>query len=166
MAIDINELLKLATNSQVSRWELDNIVWNERTTNRSVLIDFLNSLLSNIGSALGGINSLEAVIDEITNTVIIIDKNPLPNRDDLVIPKLNEEIEVLDMSINEIMDEIQELSKQLIKIDVNMTSDEIFGMNEKLNEVRQSNIILQAEIENHRLELSKYNLDGSGFISL
>ena len=44
MAIDINELLKLATNSQVSRWELDNIVWNERTTNRSVLIDFLKRI--------------------------------------------------------------------------------------------------------------------------
>lgn len=44
MGIDVNGLLELASNSQISKWELDNIVWNERTTNRTVLIDFLRRI--------------------------------------------------------------------------------------------------------------------------
>jgi hypothetical protein len=67
--------------------ELDRL--KDANTNKVVLIDFLNSILSSINSALGGINNLEANVDEVTNTVIIRDKNPLPNLKSVVIPTLN-----------------------------------------------------------------------------
>jgi len=57
-------------------------------TNKVVLIDMLNNILSGINSSLGGTVSLETTIDETTNTVIIRDANPLPNVS-LVIAKLN-----------------------------------------------------------------------------
>lgn len=60
----------------------------DANTGKVVLIDFLNGILSSVNSALGGINNLEATVDEVTNTVIIRDKNPLPNMD-LVISTLN-----------------------------------------------------------------------------
>jgi hypothetical protein len=43
------------------------------------LIDFLKGILAGINGALGGINELDAFIDEITNTIKIIDKNPIPD---------------------------------------------------------------------------------------
>lgn len=67
--------------------ELDRL--KDAKTGKVVLIDFLNSILSSIGIALGGINNLEATIDETSNTVIIRDTNPLPNIEDVVIPTLN-----------------------------------------------------------------------------
>lgn len=57
-------------------------------TNKVTLIDLLNNILSNINSSLGGTTSLEATIDETTNTVIIRDANPLPDVSS-VIAKLN-----------------------------------------------------------------------------
>jgi hypothetical protein len=62
------------------RWilvKLDEL--KDTNTGKVVLIDFLNNILSSICSALGNINNLEATVDETTNTVIIRDKNPLPN---------------------------------------------------------------------------------------
>jgi hypothetical protein len=56
----------------------------EASTNKVVLIDFLNNILSNINSALGGISKLEATINENTNTVIIRDANPLPYLDEVI----------------------------------------------------------------------------------
>ena len=44
------------------------------STNKVPLIDFLNNILSSISIALGGVNNLEATLDENTNTVIIRDK--------------------------------------------------------------------------------------------
>jgi hypothetical protein len=58
-------------------------------TNKVTLIDMLNNILSGINSSLGGTTSLEATIDENTNTLIIRDANPLPNIL-LVIAKLND----------------------------------------------------------------------------
>jgi hypothetical protein len=78
--------------------ELDRL--KDASTNKVVLIDFLNSILSSISSALGGINTLEANVDEVTNTVIIRDKNPLPNND-LVIKVLNKFYK--DKGINKIL---------------------------------------------------------------
>ena len=48
-------------------------------TGAVALIDFLQSILSGINGALGGLNKLDVFIDEVTNTVKIIDKNPLPD---------------------------------------------------------------------------------------
>jgi len=53
-------------------------------SNKVLLIDFLNSILSSISNSLGGINKLEAVLDETTNTIIIRDANPLPNIDKVI----------------------------------------------------------------------------------
>ena len=47
-------------------------------TNKVVLIDFLNNILSAINSSLGGTSKLEATLSNET-TVVIRDGNPLPN---------------------------------------------------------------------------------------
>jgi len=60
----------------------------DASSNKVVLIDLLNNILSAINSSLGGVNALEATIDDTTNTVIIRDMNPLPNTKS-VIEKLN-----------------------------------------------------------------------------
>lgn len=44
MSLDIDRLISLAESSQVSKWELDNIVWNERTSNPDVLLKFLKRI--------------------------------------------------------------------------------------------------------------------------
>jgi len=49
-----------------------------------VLIDFLQKLLDEINTALGGINDFDVFIDETLNSVKVIDKNPLPNKDEVL----------------------------------------------------------------------------------
>jgi len=49
-----------------------------------VLIDFLQKLLDEINTALGGINDFDVFIDETLNSVKVIDKNPLPNKDEIL----------------------------------------------------------------------------------
>lgn len=49
--------------------------------NKISLYDLLKGICSGINEGLGGINSLEPIIDEISNTIKIIDTNPLPNKD-------------------------------------------------------------------------------------
>jgi hypothetical protein len=44
MSIDIQALLNIAVSSEISRWELDNVVWNERTSNPDVLTKFLQRI--------------------------------------------------------------------------------------------------------------------------
>ena len=51
----------------------------DASSNKVVLIDLLNNMLSSINGALGGTTKLEASIDDSRNTVVIIDGNPLPN---------------------------------------------------------------------------------------
>jgi hypothetical protein len=48
------------------------------------LFDLLKAICDGINEGLGGLNSLEPIIDEVTNTVKIIDANPLPNRDEVL----------------------------------------------------------------------------------
>jgi hypothetical protein len=81
------QIMNIYVNMKWVLLELDRL--KDASTNKVVLIDFLNSVLSSISSALGGINNLEANVDEVTNTVIIRDKNPLPNLKSVVIPALN-----------------------------------------------------------------------------
>jgi len=57
--------------------------------NQTSLFDLLKGILDGINEGLGSLNSLEPVIDEVTNTIKIIDANPLPNNDD-VIAKIND----------------------------------------------------------------------------
>lgn len=61
----------------------------DANNNKTILIDFLNNMLSSINSALGGVNNLQATVDETSNTIIIRDINPLPNVEE-VQNKLNE----------------------------------------------------------------------------
>jgi len=61
---------------------------NNSTDGRVLLIDFLNSILTNISRALGGINNLYAYIEEETITVKILDQTPLYNKKD-ILTKLN-----------------------------------------------------------------------------
>jgi len=48
------------------------------------LIDFLRNILDGVNGALGGINELDFIVDENTNTAKIIDKNPYPSPDSLL----------------------------------------------------------------------------------
>jgi predicted chitinase len=52
------------------------------------IFDLLKAICDGINEGLGGLNALEPVINEETNTVKFIDANPLPNKDQ-VIAKLN-----------------------------------------------------------------------------
>jgi hypothetical protein len=82
------QIMNIYVNMKYILLTLDSL--KDAATNKVNLITFLNTILSNISTALGSVNNLEATIDETTNTVIIRDKNPLPNLDTVVIPKLNE----------------------------------------------------------------------------
>jgi len=44
MSLDIKNLLKIAAASQISKWELDTIVWSERKTDPEVLTRFLQRI--------------------------------------------------------------------------------------------------------------------------
>lgn len=44
MSLDVEYLISLAESSQTSKWELDNIIWHERTTNPEVLLQFLKRI--------------------------------------------------------------------------------------------------------------------------
>ena len=48
------------------------------------LIDFLKNILDGVNGALGGINELDFIVDENTNTAKIIDKNPYPSPNSLL----------------------------------------------------------------------------------
>jgi len=52
--------------------------------NKVLLIDFLKGILQGANSALGGLNSLDVFVDESTNTVKVIDQNPLPDLDGVI----------------------------------------------------------------------------------
>jgi hypothetical protein len=56
----------------------------EPSSNKTVLITFLNSILSDVNSSLGGTTELETTINDDSNTVIIRDKNPIPNIDNVI----------------------------------------------------------------------------------
>ena len=45
------------------------------------LYTFLKEILKNINLGLGGLNDLDLIINEENNTVVIVDNNPLPNRE-------------------------------------------------------------------------------------
>jgi len=48
------------------------------------LIDFLQGIMSGLNESLGGINDFDVFIDETTNMVKIIDKNPLNNLEEII----------------------------------------------------------------------------------
>ncbi len=56
----------------------------EPDSNKTILINFLNNILSDVNSSLGGTVALEATINEDINTVIIRDKNPIPNINNVI----------------------------------------------------------------------------------
>lgn len=55
------------------------------------LSSFLISICQEITNSLGGTNQLQPIIDESKNTIIIIDQNSIPNRDN-IIPLLDKEL--------------------------------------------------------------------------
>ena len=90
----LNSNIKSPTNAQYGqimniyvnfKFILDKMDENKNTETGAVaLIDFLQSVLSGINGALGGLNKLDIFIDEVTNTVKIIDKNPLPDSEHVI----------------------------------------------------------------------------------
>ena len=90
----LNSNIKSPTNAEYGqimniyvnfKFILDKLDENKNTETGAVaLIDFLQSILSGINGALGGLNKLDVFIDEVTNTVKIIDKNPLPDSEHVI----------------------------------------------------------------------------------
>lgn len=69
LKLDIDKILQ-SSSPGLSKWELDNIVWNDRTTNPEALIKFLNriKLLSGLGKDLTKEESLElSILIELAN---------------------------------------------------------------------------------------------------
>ena len=44
MSLNIDILISLGESTQINKWELDNVVWNERTTNPDNLLKFLKRI--------------------------------------------------------------------------------------------------------------------------
>lgn len=87
---DYGQIMNIYVNMKWILLKLDEL--KDKNANKVALIDFLNNIFSSINSALGGVSALETTIDENTNTVIIRDKNPIPNIDSKVIPILNSKL--------------------------------------------------------------------------
>jgi len=79
---EYGQIMNIYVNFRFILDKLDQLVDVE--TNSVALIDFLKSIVSGINGALGGMNQLEVFVDEITNTIKIIDKNPFPNSEKLI----------------------------------------------------------------------------------
>jgi len=81
--------------------------------NKTPLIDFLKGILSGVNESTGGISSLDVFIDETTNTVKIIDQNPLPNLDK-IIETLNDKSRFPNLNLSGRKD----LSTKTVKFDL------------------------------------------------
>jgi murein DD-endopeptidase MepM/ murein hydrolase activator NlpD len=77
---------------------------------RVALIDLFKGILSGINGALGGINALDAFIDETNNTIKIIDKNPIPDSQWL-------------------MEHINSLNTGSVKLNTDYAKFELYGYN-------------------------------------
>jgi hypothetical protein len=77
---------------------------------RVTLIDLFKGILSGINGALGGINALDAFIDETNNTIKIIDKNPIPDSQWL-------------------MEHINSLNTGSVKLNTDYAKFELYGYN-------------------------------------
>jgi len=83
--LDINKLLDLAT-AGPSRWELDNIVWNDRTSNPETLRNFLKRIqelreLSQTEISQAELEEL-SILDSLANEMDQIDCELLLSNDD------------------------------------------------------------------------------------
>jgi hypothetical protein len=67
--------------------------------NKVSLFDILKGICDGINEGLSGINALEPIIDENSNTIRIIDANPLPNKDE-ILKKVNELSKDFNLSIS------------------------------------------------------------------
>lgn len=78
---DYGDLMNIYLNFTFILNKIDELKDDKNTV---LLIDFLQGLLQGVNTALGGVNDLDVFIDETTNTAKIIDKNPLPNLDEVI----------------------------------------------------------------------------------
>jgi hypothetical protein len=83
--------------------------------NKVSLYDLLKGICDGINEGLGGINSLEPIIDEVANVIKIIDTNPLPNKDK-ILEKINSSNVYKQLSLN-----TQLASFDLFKYDIDST---------------------------------------------
>jgi hypothetical protein len=79
---EYGQIMNIYVNFRYIIDKLDQLVDVE--TNSITLIDFLKSIMSGISGALGGMNQLEVFVDEITNTIKIIDRNPFPDSEKVI----------------------------------------------------------------------------------
>jgi len=74
---DVGKIMNIYINFKFIITKLQ--VLSDTDTNTVTLYDFLKDLVSNINSAFGGYSKLDLWIDEESNTLKIIDQNPLPS---------------------------------------------------------------------------------------
>jgi hypothetical protein len=83
MTLNINQLLSIATTGP-SRWELDNVVWNERTTDPETLVRFLNRIqqLESIADIAEPYTTELAILKELANDMDQAECEALLAKDD------------------------------------------------------------------------------------
>jgi hypothetical protein len=74
--VEYGQLMNIYVNMKFIAIKMDEL---KDENGRVVLIDLFKGILSGINGALGGINALDAFVDETTNTIKVIDKNPIPD---------------------------------------------------------------------------------------
>jgi hypothetical protein len=77
LGIQYGKIMNIYLNMKYVLLKIESL--KDKVTQKVVLIDFLKDILADISKNLGGVNDLDVFLEEETNTIKIIDKNPLPN---------------------------------------------------------------------------------------
>jgi hypothetical protein len=77
LGIQYGKIMNIYLNMRYILLKIESL--KDKGTQKVPLIDFLKGILSDINGNLGGVNDLDVFLEEETNTIKIIDKNPLPD---------------------------------------------------------------------------------------
>jgi len=80
--VELGKIMNIYVNFQFILNKLKEL--ENKDTNEVLLLDFLKGILAGINSSFGGYSKLDIFIDETTNTLKIIDQNPLPSVDQTI----------------------------------------------------------------------------------
>jgi hypothetical protein len=82
LGIQYGKIMNIYLNMKYVLLKIESL--KDKVTQKVVLVDFLKDILADISKNLGGVNDLDIFLEEETNTIKIIDKNPLPNIEEVV----------------------------------------------------------------------------------
>jgi len=77
LGIQYGKIMNIYLNMKYVLLKIESL--KDKGTQKVHLIDFLMGILSDVNGNLGGVNDLDVFLEEETNTIKIIDKNPLPD---------------------------------------------------------------------------------------